>query len=154
MPSEKRNIKYRGFYALLIGVLLALLSMSSGYAAELEVKDARLRALPGDLPAAGYFTFDNTSDKSVVLVGAQSDAFGMVEMHRSTNEDGMAGMESISQLEVAPGKSLEFAPKGYHLMLMQPKQPLSVGDEVSVELEFEDDRRLSVDFEVVSPASM
>jgi copper(I)-binding protein len=48
---------------------------------------------------------------------------------------------------------VQFAPGGYHLMLMKRQQPLAVGDEVDITLEFEDGRRLPVTFRAVSPAS-
>lgn len=154
MPSAKRNNMYRAFHTLLLSMPLVMLSVSSAHAEDVEVTDARMRMLPGDLPAAGYFTLRNTSAAPVVLVGAQSAAFGMVEMHLSSSEGGMASMKTIPRLELAPNESIEFAPKGYHLMFMKPEQSLSVGDEVAVELQFEDDQPLSVKFQVVSPASM
>jgi len=50
--------------------------------AELKVSEAKLRLLPGNLPAAGYFTLTNTGNQPVVLTGAQSPAFAQVMMPR------------------------------------------------------------------------
>lgn len=138
---------------LLWGLLLLIFS-AGAVAADLAVEHARMRLLPGDLPAAGYFSLRNTSNEPVVLVGAESAAFECAMMHRSTQENGMAGMEHVPQLELAPGERVEFAPGGYHLMLMKRLKPLTVGDEVTVTLLFEDGRRLPVVFEAVSPASL
>jgi copper(I)-binding protein len=122
-------------------------------AADLQVQDARLRLLPGDLPAAGYFSLTNTSGNAVALVGAESAAFEQVMMHQSSIKDGMASMDHVSQLDLAPGAAVAFAPGGYHLMLMKRQQPLSIGDEVTVTLVFADGQRLPVTFKASSPAS-
>lgn len=134
---------------------LALLCISGVLpAAELEVSEAKMRLLPGDLPAAGYFTLHNAGDASVTLIGAESPAFEDAAMHRSTNQDGMASMQPVPQLALASGEQVAFAPQGYHLMLMNRKRPLSVGDEVEVVLLFEDEQRLTASFQTVSPASL
>lgn len=136
------------------GPLALLLLASVAQASDLEVTNARLSLLPGDMPGAGYFRLHNVGDEPVMLVSADSDAFDSVEMHRSMNEDGMASMHAVSQLEIAPGEALEFAPRGYHLMFMKRTRPLAVGDQVEVVLEFDGEEPLPVTFDVVSPASM
>jgi copper(I)-binding protein len=69
-------------------------------------------------------------------------------LHRSVVRGGMAGMEHLSQIELAPNASLMFAPVGNHLMLMKPKQSLRAGDAVVVELEFRGGLVLPVTFAV------
>lgn len=151
----KRELKRRISAASLGSLAACLLMVPLGASAEeLDAMEARMRLLPGNTPAAGYFRLDNTGDETVVLVGAQSEAFGSIELHRSMSQDGMASMEPVSRLEVAPGEELTFAPQGYHLMLMAPSGTLSVGDEVEIALEFERRESLTVDFEAVSPTSM
>ena len=136
-----------------LGLVTLMLSAGSVLAAELEITDARLSLLPGDLPGAGYFTITNTSDEPVVLVGAESDAFHMTEMHMSMNEDGVASMHAVENVEVAPGEDFAFAPQGYHLMFMHRTAPLATGDEVEVLLHFKDQQPLPVTFTVVAPGS-
>lgn len=137
------------------GIALFLVAVPPALAAEtLTTEEARIRLLPGDLPAAGYFTLRNTGDTDLILVGAQSPAFGNVEMHRSVDRDGVASMQPVEQLELAAGEQIAFAPQGYHLMLMQRARPLAVGEEVEITLLFEDARRLTVTFQTVSPASL
>ncbi|MFU4581430.1 copper chaperone PCu(A)C [Pseudomonas aeruginosa] len=146
-------MKLRRLDRILLGGLLLLILSAVAEAAALEVRDARLRLLPGDLPAGGYFSLRNVGSQSVVLVGAESAAFEHVMMHRSTEKDGMASMEQVPQLEMAPGQTVNFAPGSYHLMLMKRRGPLTIGEEVSVTLLFADGFRFPVTFQVVSPAS-
>ena len=133
---------------------LALASAQAwALAADLVVHDARVQLLPGDRPAAGYFQLENKGSSAVVLVGAESPAYGEVMMHESTRSGGRAHMHHVERLRLAPGASLDFAPGGYHLMLMERRQPLAYGDEITVTLIFEDGQRLPVRFEATSPVA-
>ena len=130
-----------------------LLAASTTAMADLQVSEAKLRMLPGDLPAAGYFTLTNTGSQSVVLTGAQSPAFAQVMMHRSSLEKGMASMQHVAQVEVPAGATLTFASGGYHLMLLQRQRELALGDRVEGSLLFADGQSLPVTFTAVPPGA-
>lgn len=134
---------------------LCILAFCAGsvHAAEVEVTDAKLSLLPGDLPGAGYFNLTNNGDTPLILVGAESALFHMTEMHVSTNEDGVAQMHPVEEIEVGPGESFSFAPKGHHLMFMHRTQALEEGDNVEVLLHFEDQQEQPVSFTVVAPGA-
>jgi len=117
-------------------------------AAHVAVHHARLRWLPGDLPLAGYFELSNTGQRPRRLVGASSPAFARVMLHRSTHAGGTEHMVHVSSVDIAPGKTLRFAPGGYHLMLMKRRHGLKVGDRVPVTLHFANGRGLTVHFAV------
>lgn len=63
----------------------------------------------------------------------------------------MARMQHVEQIEVAAGATLTFASGGYHLMLLQRKRALSLGDQIEVTLLFADGQRLPVTFTAVPP---
>jgi copper(I)-binding protein len=115
------------------------------------VSDAWLRYIPGGAPSAGYFTLTNRGDKPLSLVGAECPDFGMVMIHRTIERGGLSTMRPVHELKVAPGKSVEFAPGGYHLMLMRPRHPLRPGGRLPVTLRFADGSSLPVEFVVKSP---
>ena len=46
-------------------------------------------------------------------------------------------MRAVRALEVPPGGKLELKPGGYHIMLLDLKQPLKVGDKLPLRLTFE-----------------
>lgn len=140
----------RGLVQLATALLLAA---STTAMADLQVSEAKLRLLPGSLPAAGYFTLTNTGNQPVVLTGAQSPAFAQVMMHRSSLENGMASMQHVVQVEVPAGETLKFASGGYHLMLMQRQRELSLGDKVEASLFFADGQSLPVIFTAVPPGA-
>lgn len=132
-------------FLLLIGTSGAL------SAAELKVNEARLRLLPGDLPAAGYFTLANTSEADITLIGADSPAFGSVMMHRSVSQDGVASMQPVKRLVLPAGEQVAFEPGGYHLMLMKRTRALAIGDDIEVTLLFANGQEQSVTFRAISP---
>ena len=138
----------------LFALLTLLLSCGMAQAQDLVLKDAKLSLLSGDMPGAGYFSLQNRSAEPLTLVGAESDVFKNTEIHMSMEKDGMASMQAVPALDIAAGDTLEFAPKGYHLMFMNRLTPLAVGDDVEVILHFADDQQLPATFEVVSPATL
>lgn len=117
--------------------------------AGVSVRDAWIRETPpGMTMMAGYMELRNITSRPQVLVAASSPGFESVMIHRTILKDGMAGMVHLSQVELAPNGSLNFAPGGYHLMLMTPKRTLRAGEPVVINLEFRGGLVLPVAFEV------
>jgi copper(I)-binding protein len=132
-----------------LGAILALgTSVAMAGASTVDVSNARIRLLPGDLPLAGYFDMHNSGKKAISLTSASSPAFGMVMIHKSMHKNGEAMMMMVKKIEVAPGKTVSFAPGGYHLMLMHRKKDLKVGDKVMIELVFSNGHKMDVQFKV------
>jgi len=94
---------------------------------------------------AAYFTIANHGTNSRDLVGVESPAYARADIHVSRNVDGVASMEHVAQVSVAPGKSIEFKPGGFHVMLMGAKAPLIDGATVPLVLIFADGEKLKVD---------
>ncbi|MGH7188606.1 MAG: copper chaperone PCu(A)C [Acetobacteraceae bacterium] len=117
------------------------------------MSDAWLRYIPGGSPSAGYFKLTNRGDKPLSLVGAECADFGMVMIHRTIERGGLSTMRPVHELTVAPGGNVEFAPGGYHLMLMRPRHPLEPGGRLPVTLRFADGSSLQVEFLVRSPGA-
>lgn len=122
----------------LVTGLLLMLIIAPALAARLTVSHAWIRLLPGDLPLAGYARVVNSSPHPVTLVAASSPAFAEVQFHRSMQHAGMDEMMQLKQIRIAAGQTLEFAPGGYHLMLMGRKQALKPGERISITLDFDD----------------
>jgi copper(I)-binding protein len=102
-------------------------------------------------PAAGYFSLRNAGDKPVTLTGARSPACGMLMLHESKEEKGVATMRPVDTVAVPAHGKVDFAPGGYHLMCMQPQPALKVGASVMVTLTFADGQTLSAPFPVKGP---
>jgi copper(I)-binding protein len=131
--------------------LAALAFAGSACAQDLRLTDAWVRWIPGGAPSGGYFTVHNDSNRPIELTGASSPDYGHVMMHRTTTEGGEARMEGVDKVTVPAHGEVRFAPRGYHLMMMQPGPGVKVGGEVTVELEFSGGRSLSARFPVRGP---
>ncbi len=134
-----------GMRRILLTLWLVLYCSTSG-AADLTARQAWIRLLPGDLPAAGYLELVNSGTNRVQLVGVQSTGFGAVELHESSEQSGVARMRRVDRLQIPAGGTLRLKPRGYHLMLFRPTAKLQPGDRVTVTLEFSDGTRLPVEF--------
>ena len=113
--------------------------------AELQVEDAWIKQLPPTVPVrAGYMAIENPEDKTITIVGAESEAFGSVEIHRTVQDGDMMSMQPVDSLSLAPQQRLLLEPNGTHLMLMMPANPTELGQQLTVTLIFADGRRQQV----------
>jgi copper(I)-binding protein len=136
---------------LLLAVVMLVAGAATAYAdpPPMSVNEATVRWLPGDLPMAGYFRITSHAAKPVYLVGATSPAFGTVMLHRSVEESGVSRMEPVERVTLNPKQTVTFAPGGFHLMFVQHRQEVHVGEEVAVTLQFSDGATLTTPFTVV-----
>jgi copper(I)-binding protein len=137
--------------SLLALVLTGAAVFSPAWAAPFAVTDGWFRALPGKLPAGGYFTVRNNSDHDVAITGARSDACGMLMIHQSSNTGGMSGMDMVAKINVPAGGKVAFAPGGYHLMCSDPTPAMKIGARIPVLLNLSDGTALAVAFSVRGP---
>ncbi len=109
---------------------------SARVAAPVTIRDAWIRALPGKLPAGGYFTLRNDGDPPSKLTGASSPACGILMLHKSQTGGGMAQMSDVAAIDIPAHGTLKFAPGGYHLMCTDAKAAIRPGNLVLVRLDF------------------
>lgn len=126
-------MKYFKLALLMLGMLgLTTPAMAAG---KVEVRDAWIPQAP---PVAGvmaaYFRIENHTNKPVTVVAASSPVFRNVMMHRTVEKNGMSEMIHLDSLEVPANSSVTFHQGGLHLMLMQPKHALKIGDKVAITL--------------------
>lgn len=112
-------------------------------AGDAVISDAWVRRVP---PAArmtaGYLTISNRGTEPLVIVGAESPAFGSVEIHGTLMNDGVASMREHDSVPVGPGETVRFEPGGLHLMLMQATDGVPGSGEVAMALLLENGERL------------
>ncbi|HEV2606548.1 MAG TPA: copper chaperone PCu(A)C, partial [Xanthomonadaceae bacterium] len=110
-----------------------------------HVESAWVRAAPpGAMMLAGYMTLRNDGKTPARFDWAQSDVFGIVELHRTLIANGVSTMRLAGDQTIPAGGSLRFEPGGLHLMLMQAQHELKVGDKVRFRLHFADGTALDV----------
>jgi hypothetical protein len=101
-----------------------------------EVKDVWVRGTVQGQKATGVFMQLKSTD-SAALVAAQSPVAGVVEIHEMKMENNVMKMRAIPKLDLPAGQAVDLKPGGYHVMLMDLKQPLKKGDTVPITLKFQ-----------------
>lgn len=100
-------------------------------------------AKAGSGMTAAFGTLMNHTDKDVKLTGAESSVAKMVELHETDKTTGK--MSPVKDgLKIPAGGSLELAPGGYHIMLMEMTGELKAGDELPLTLDFSDGSKVKV----------
>lgn len=120
-------------------MLLPLLVFPGLAFAELEISNPWIKNLPPSVPVrAGYMTLHNPQSKTVSIVSLSSDAFGSIEIHQTIAQDGMMRMERVPTLTIEPRSTVQLAPGGLHLMMMNPIEPTRIGDTIEILILFDD----------------
>lgn len=117
--------------------LLALLGPSLTLAdAGVKVTDVWARATaPGQNVAAAYLSL--VSGTQAALVKAESPAARIVELHEMKMDGNVMKMRAVPKIDLPAGAEVKLAPGGLHVMLVDLKQPLKVGEKVPLTLVFD-----------------
>jgi hypothetical protein len=136
------------------------LSPVVGFAHDYQLKSLSIdhpftRATPPGAKSGGaFFVVENASPTPDKLIGAASPAAGAVEIHQMVMDGGVMKMRAMPALEVPAGGKLELKPGGYHVMLLDLKQPLKVGDKVPLTLTFQNAGSIDIAVEVEAMGAM
>ncbi|WP_416401836.1 copper chaperone PCu(A)C [Alicycliphilus denitrificans] len=116
--------------------LAAALLLSGLAHAQVSVQDAWVRATVPQQKATGAF-MRLTAAQDMRLVGASSPVAGVTEVHEMKLVDNVMKMRAIPALDLPAGQAVELKPGGYHIMLLDLKQPVAQGGTVPLTLVFE-----------------
>lgn len=143
-------------------LVLCLVLLGMVFAQNLKVEGAWVRLVPGKTTAA-YMAIANPTAKAIKIVGFSCGLASKTELHQTEFVDpndhmgmdhsqmpGMEGMEmtgmkAVGQIAIPAKGKLELKPGGYHLMLIDLKQILKIGQKVRIVLKLEGGGSLSVD---------
>jgi copper(I)-binding protein len=121
------------------GEMAAEMQAPTPEAGVLDVVDVRARPAPlegGN--GAAYMTVRNGLDTAIRLSSASGDVAGAIELHETTDDNGVMKMEPHPEgFEIPPGGVLELKPGGKHVMLLGLGKPLVVGDSFELTLNFD-----------------
>ncbi len=109
-----------------------------GHSQGLSIEDAWARpSMMVDGAGAVYFEIHNEGGDADRLIAASSPAAANVELHESSEENGVMSMRPVEAIDVPADGHAELKPGGYHIMLINLVEPLQVGDRIEVTLTFE-----------------
>ncbi|MCH9816445.1 MAG: copper chaperone PCu(A)C [Actinomycetia bacterium] len=107
---------------------------SAAEAATLAVAEPWAKASEGPMSAT-FGVVTNDSDSAITIVSADTSASDRTELHETVQSDGVSTMrEKDGGFTIAPQESLTLEPGGNHIMIMDIKEPIEVGDDVTVTL--------------------
>ena len=106
--------------------------------AAVDVRDPWVRfAVKGQSGTGAFMTL--AAPSGARLVGVATPVAGIAEVHEMKMEGDVMRMRPVSGgLDLPPRQPVELKPSGYHVMLMDLKKPLAVGETVPLELSFVD----------------
>ena len=119
-----------------LAALVLMAASATAFAQDVKIDNAWARASVAGQKATGAF-MTLTSKGGTRLVGVASPSAGVAEVHEMAMQGEVMKMRAVSELELPAGKAVELKPGGYHVMLMDLKQELKVGDAVPVTLVIE-----------------
>lgn len=147
---SRAGLSGRALAGLAAASLSLLLAATSAQAqpSTVEIAEPWVRATVGGQSATGAF-MTLKSSAAQRLVQAASPVAGVVEIHEMAMEKDVMRMRAVPSVALPAGATVEFRPGGYHIMLLDLKQPMKADDVVPLTLTFEnaDGKRLSVDIE-------
>ena len=91
--------------------------------------------VPGRSAGGGFLTIENKSRQPDRLLGGSSPA-GRVELHQMSMDGSIMRMREIEGIDLPPGAKVELKAGGLHIMLMDLKAPLKLGDKLPLTLRF------------------
>nr|WP_237288636.1 copper chaperone PCu(A)C [Variovorax sp. PAMC 28711] len=123
--------------------------------AAVDIKDAWIRPTVAGQSGTGAF-MTLSAPSGARLVGVSTPAAGVAEVHEMKMEGDTMKMRAVQGgLELPPRQVIELKPSGYHVMLMDLKQPMPKGATVPLTLRFKDakgaDSTREVDVPVGAP---
>jgi periplasmic copper chaperone A len=150
-------MKIKKLAPMSIAIVIALCNVLTASARAEEVKAGDLvitqawsRATPGGAKVGGgYLTIENKGSVPDRLIGGSTDVAGKLQVHEMAVNNGVMTMRPLDNgLTVEPGKTVKLAPGGYHLMLLDLKNPLKQGDKLPITLEFEKAGKVKLSLDV------
>ena len=135
---------------------MALIGLAQSAAAQtppVQIDAAWARAtVPGQKGTGAFMTL--TAGQSLRLVGVSSPVAGIAEIHEMKMEGDVMRMRAIAGLDLPAGKKVELRPGGYHLMLMDLKQPLTKDTQIPVTLRLQNAQGQTTQVQLSVPVSL
>ena len=114
-------------------------------ASSIMIHNAWIRSAPPNAKAlAAYMMIENGSHEPRTLTAVSSKLFRKIEIHRTEMHEGIAKMIPQKQLVIPADGSVVLEPGGYHLMLIDPETVPREGEQVDMELRFDDGEILHI----------
>lgn len=105
---------------------------------DIIINNPWIRTAPPNAPMLGMFMqIKNNTNTNVKLIAIHIKGYDSVEIHKTSNVNGLMKMEQQPFAPVLAHKSLLFKPGSWHVMLINPKHVPKEGSNITAKLEFD-----------------
>lgn len=105
--------------------------------------------LEGVRVTAGYGNIKNVTKNNIKISIVSAEGFKAVELHETSEKDGMMKMQKVDSFEILKNKSLNLKPGGHHIMLFDPTSKFEEGQLIPIT--FTDGKQnFNLDFKIQS----
>jgi len=134
---------------IIVSIMVAAAVLSACSApGDMEVHQAWVRPTAQGETAAVYLTIHNHSASDDELVGASTPVADAVEIHQSKMENDIMQMSMLTSVPIAADEEIIFTPGGYHIMLVNIKEELVLGEHIGLILHFKNHEDIVVEVNV------
>lgn len=134
----------------LVALLAAVPAAYAQKPAGISVSQPWARATPaGAKVGAAYMTIASTGAADA-LIAVSTPKAGRSELHNHIMKGDVMEMRKVDRIDVPAGGKAELKPSGYHLMLMELKEPIVAGETLKIELTFDKAGKMTVDVPVIA----
>ncbi|MFA7287827.1 MAG: copper chaperone PCu(A)C [Melioribacteraceae bacterium] len=103
----------------------------------LEIVNGWIRPSSKGTNTAFFFDAVNGTDLDDTLLTVESDIAEVVQVHETYQADkGMMGMREVKGVAIPKGTTVNFKPRGLHIMLIKLKHDVKTGEEYKLKLNF------------------
>ncbi len=116
---------------------------------EIQVEKYKIRLVPAPSKNSAMFCkIINNSSKDIALIKAESSISKTVELHDMVMEGQEMKMRPVEKFLIKAKSSLELKPGSFHIMFIDLKQPLKLGEKHKVILNFDNGNKITLDVPV------
>lgn len=122
----------------------------------INVSDAySFGTMPGAKTGAAFMTLTNKGAEKDSLIAAKSSVAEITEVHQNLidPDDGKMMMRRIKAIALPVNEAVNLEPTGYHIMFINLKQALGIGETIPVQLVFEKSGTKTVNIQVIAPGT-
>jgi hypothetical protein len=141
------------FVSPLMMAIAAAAALGFAWASPLpRVEGAWVRSSVAGQQGTGAF-MKITASEPTQLVGVSTPVAGVAQVHEMRMEGDIMKMRAIGKLDLPAGRTIELKPGGYHIMLLDLKQPLKQASMVPMTLSFRDAKGVEGKLELKVPVA-
>ncbi len=137
----------------------ALLMSSTAYsdgseAHSVQVHHPRVHPTVEGIKVTGvYFDLFNGKHEDLKLIKVTGDISSRIEVHEHAMKDGLMRMQEVNEgIDLPAGKMVVFKPHGYHVMVMDLEKVINEGDEIDLELHFDNGESKKISVTALKPS--